>query len=340
MTVRSIAIIGAGVAGLACAQRLTSARVSVRVFDKGRSPGGRVSTRRVNLPSGVAQFDHGAQYVTARDPDFTSLISAMIDRQAVAEWSPPGAASGAEPAWVGSPSMSAFPKALAAGLDIECAARVASIDRRADGWTLSVERADQRIAAEGPFSDIVLAAPPEQTLALLGDAAPDLAGLAATARMAPCWAVLAGFTAQRSADAATAPSPPRPDGYSRAPTNGSPIAWLAHDSGKHARPSGPTALDCWVIHASAEWSRLHLVEDAAKIGETLLEAARAFMPHTDPPTYLAAHRWRYARVEHPVGQSFGWSPDRRIGSCGDWWIGPRVEAAWLSGRRLAEAMLT
>jgi predicted NAD/FAD-dependent oxidoreductase len=29
-------------------------------------------------------------------------------------------------------------------------------------------------------------------------------------------------------------------------------------------------------------------------------------------------------------------PDRGLGLCGDWLIGPRVESAWLSGARLAE----
>ncbi len=58
------AIIGAGIAGLSCATRLASAGHDVRVFDKGRGPGGRMSTRRVALPGGDAAFDHGAQWAT------------------------------------------------------------------------------------------------------------------------------------------------------------------------------------------------------------------------------------------------------------------------------------
>ena len=41
-----VAIIGAGISGLACARQLVKAGVSVVVFDKGRGIGGRVATRR------------------------------------------------------------------------------------------------------------------------------------------------------------------------------------------------------------------------------------------------------------------------------------------------------
>ncbi|MDP3490273.1 MAG: FAD-dependent oxidoreductase, partial [Phenylobacterium sp.] len=42
-----IAIIGAGMAGLSCAEALSDAGHAVQVLDKGRGPGGRMSTRRI-----------------------------------------------------------------------------------------------------------------------------------------------------------------------------------------------------------------------------------------------------------------------------------------------------
>ena len=58
-----VAIIGAGMSGLACARRLVDAGLSPVVFDKGQGIGGRMATHRVD----GLQFDHGAQYVTAQD---------------------------------------------------------------------------------------------------------------------------------------------------------------------------------------------------------------------------------------------------------------------------------
>ena len=53
-----IAVIGSGIAGLACARRLSDAGYAPILFDKGRGIGGRLATRRT--PDG-RQFDHGAQ---------------------------------------------------------------------------------------------------------------------------------------------------------------------------------------------------------------------------------------------------------------------------------------
>ena len=72
MTDTRIAIIGAGMAGLACARMLAVAGMMPVILDKGRGIGGRLATRRA--PEG-RQFDHGAQYVTAKDPGFAALLT-------------------------------------------------------------------------------------------------------------------------------------------------------------------------------------------------------------------------------------------------------------------------
>ena len=57
----TIAIVGAGIAGLSCADRLRAAGWAVTLFDKGRAPGGRLSTRRLDTATGTAAFEPGAQ---------------------------------------------------------------------------------------------------------------------------------------------------------------------------------------------------------------------------------------------------------------------------------------
>jgi predicted NAD/FAD-dependent oxidoreductase len=83
-TAHRIAIIGAGTAGLSCAQFLAHAGHQVHVFDKSRGPSGRMSTRRSSDGDANWQCDHGAQYFTAHDADF---------RAQVATWEQAGAAS-------------------------------------------------------------------------------------------------------------------------------------------------------------------------------------------------------------------------------------------------------
>jgi hypothetical protein len=63
-----IAIVGAGIAA---ARELRAAGREVFLFDKGRSVGGRVATRRRER----WQWDHGAQFATVRDPAFAAAVA-------------------------------------------------------------------------------------------------------------------------------------------------------------------------------------------------------------------------------------------------------------------------
>ncbi|HCP22242.1 MAG TPA: FAD-dependent oxidoreductase, partial [Marinobacter hydrocarbonoclasticus] len=59
-SIRSIAVIGSGLAGLTAAILLGDSGHNVRVFEKSRGPGGRLASKRV--ANGSA--DIGAQYFT------------------------------------------------------------------------------------------------------------------------------------------------------------------------------------------------------------------------------------------------------------------------------------
>jgi photolyase PhrII len=78
-----VAVVGAGLAGLSAARALEDQGHEVVVVDKARGPGGRMSTRR----EGEWQFDHGAQYFTARDPRFRRHVLAWLERGMVEPWS-------------------------------------------------------------------------------------------------------------------------------------------------------------------------------------------------------------------------------------------------------------
>jgi len=81
-----IGIVGAGMAGLACAEELTRHGHAVLLFDKGRGPGGRMSTRRIQTSAGEAYFDHGAQYFTVRDDAFRRQVAGWASEGVAAAW--------------------------------------------------------------------------------------------------------------------------------------------------------------------------------------------------------------------------------------------------------------
>ena len=70
---RRFAVIGAGMAGVACARTLAQAGHTVTVFEKAPHVGGRTMA----LASPFGSFDTGAQYFTVRDERFQSALDTV-----------------------------------------------------------------------------------------------------------------------------------------------------------------------------------------------------------------------------------------------------------------------
>lgn len=310
-TLNRIAIVGAGLSGLACAAQLTGSGHEVRLFDKARGPGGRMSTRRVETPLGVVAFDHGAQYFTARGDSFRAQVEAWLAAGLAAPWP----AAGPE-AWVGVPGMNAPVKAMAEAKSVAWSTLVEAIEPAGDAWRLKTPE-----GLSAPFDAVVLALPAEQAAALLRDPDPGMAARAAASSTAPCWTVMAAFQGRLGLEVDTL----QDEGL---------LGWAARNSSKPGR-QGPEA---WVLQATPDWSREHLEAPAEAVIEALLgDLARQMGAPLPDPVFVQAHRWRYARSS--VGEDLAlWSADRRLGCCGDWLSGPRIECAWDSGEALARLM--
>ncbi|WP_019937257.1 NAD(P)/FAD-dependent oxidoreductase [Bordetella sp. FB-8] len=317
----SIAIIGAGLAGLSCAVALREAGHHVSVFEKSRGAGGRLSTRR----SEPWQADHGAQYFTARHPDFQREVQAWLQAGVAAEWPVvPVVLGGDRPPshdapvrYVGVPGMSAPAKRLAQGLDLHTSQTIQALERDGDGWRL--RSAEQGLLPE-VYSHVVVAIPAPQAAPLLAHACPPLSAAAAAQTMQPCWTVMAQFAAPVSL------------GFEAAFVNAGPLRWLARDRSKPGR----SGQECWVLQANAQWSVAHLEDDAQQVGRRLLAAFGEL--GAPAPQSFTVHRWRYADC-HAGNLGSAWDPERGIGLCGDWLHGGKVQGAWLSGRHLARQVL-
>lgn len=298
-------------AGMACAELLVERGHTVQLFDKGRSPGGRMSSRRMETPAGLAIFDHGAQYFSARHPDFVSQVNKWEAAGVVVRW--PDAR---DDAWVGVPAMNAIPQHMARALHVTSGAHVRGIARGADGWHLACSEGNA-----GPFDALVIALPAEQAAPLLGLYCLDMARIAVGVPSTPCWAAMLTF-----AEPVAGPPVIRGQGI---------IAWAARNNSKPGR-AGPEA---WTIHATPEWTRAHLEETSQFVASELSRAFLEASGSDSQPLTVIAHRWRFA-LSGRAGRDALWDSTSRLGVCGDWLIGPRVEAAWLSGRHLARMILS
>ncbi len=322
-----VAVIGAGVAGLTAARELASGGLSVQVFDKGRRPAGRISTRR----EGDFSFDHGAQYFTARGEEFRAQVEELAAAGVLAPWeatlvslrgdgSEVRAVATDETRWVGVPTMSALAGALASTLDVRSSTRITALERTGERWELRDEDGTSR----GEFEEVVLTPPPPQTAALLPDGSL-LRRAVEELLPSPCLAVLLGLERRLEVP------------FDGSFVEDSPLAWIARNTSKPGRPDG----ESWVLHADPDWSEERFFEPPETWTEELVSAlehlARTELP---PRAHQQGFRWRFARSA-PERVPRGFLRDANLGLtvCGDGCAGLRVEGAWTSGLLAARELL-
>ena len=373
-TAKHIAIIGAGMAGIAAARTLMQAGHQVTVFEKSKGVGGRMSTRQTEFGS----FDHGAQYFTVRDARFRQMMQWAIDQ--APEIARPWAANavrvldsqgrtleaalpGREPHWVAQPGMNALVGQMAApllaGKRLLNGQQVRLIHRAANGqYSLECHNPNDATAkprSVGSFDAVLLAIPSVQAHALLQDsanAASQSVGNSLSKReqsTQQMCRLFADFAAKISA-VTVAPCwtlmlafpnalPLKPHQPIRPlGPQGSAARSTHHRIAWLARESSKPAragIERWTVQASAAWSQEHLEDDTERVKAKLLKAFAEITNIRAQPGYAEVHRWRYAKTEKPLGSSHLWDAQSGIGVCGDWCLGHRVEDAFVSGLELA-----
>jgi len=335
--INDVIVIGAGVAGLECARALGAAGRRVLVVDRARGVGGRCATRRFE----DQPVDFGPLFLHGSDASFLAAVSGVPGVTALPDWPhrvdgrgapcQPASFNPDERRFAFAEGLSAFPRHLARGLTVQLSTRVLRLD--AADQTLRVHtEAGEVLEAR----DVVLALALEQSLALLASTAqtPEVLGARSLLSLfgsVPCLTLIAGYGLET-------PAPPWDVQY---PEDSDCLQLIANDS---ARRSAPRAR-VLVLQARPRWSRQRLdlpVEGWA--AELLAEAARRVGPWVAQPIFTSPHQWRYARVDrgNELAQplSLRFPGGARLGLAGDLFApGGGVQAAWLSGKRLAQRLI-
>ncbi len=314
-----VLIIGAGMSGMAAAADLVRAGRRVRVVEKGRGVGGRMSTRRM----GEAVADHGAQFVTTRGERFRGMMAEWVERGVAAEWCR-GFAEQADghSRWCGREGMKMLPCQFADGVDVWLQAQVESIAGDGDGWAVALADGRRLRAAA-----VVLTAPVPQAMVLLDAGGVVVDGDLRVAldaieyeRSLTVMAVLDGPSGLRE-----------PGGMA---FDDGPIGWVADNQLKGISP-----VPCVTIQASHAFSMAHWDVDRDAAARMLLEAARPWV--SAGVREFQVHGWKFAkpvRVHPEPCAVVCESPPLVL--AGDAFAGPKVEGAARSGWAAAEVLLT
>lgn len=298
-----VAVIGAGMAGLSCAQRLRQAGYSVAVVEKSRGAGGRVATRRVQ----GTRADHGARYLEPQGDAVQGLIEVLVDRHILKLWTDSvwefkqGKLSAISTScYVAPAGMNAVGKYLAHDLDIWYGRRVQAISRTdSQMWQLSLEVTDDNleIPQELIAKAVVVAIPAPQALMFL-DAeiglSSDFLDKLRSVEYDPCITVMAGYPVGKQQDLSNL----NPQWKSVSFPDHADLAWVGLDSTKRLDPQQPV----FVVHSSANFADRHLESvDLPTVGQELLDrTSESLISWLKDPEWLQVHRWRYAFCGNPL----------------------------------------
>lgn len=304
---RTIGIIGAGLAGLMAARALVESGHHVILWDKGRSPGGRLATRRI----GDARVDHGAQFFTVRSDEFARHVERWRRDDLVVEWCRGFVAGGdGHPRYAVRGGMNALARHLAHGLDVRCNSLVFSVQRRHSGPGWEVMLDDGSVTA---VDALLVTCPLPQTASLL---------FAEVDLPEQLWRTPYDMTLALLAVLDRPSAVPEPGGL-----QGEPHFTFVADN--HVK--GVSEVPALTLHADPSWSETHWEDDPDDAHESLLQLAH---PYLGDARVLASQlkRWRFA-TPRSIWPESTWSPDdgAPIALAGDAFAGPKMEGAACSG---------
>ena len=303
---RKLAIVGAGVSGLAAAWALRDADWHVTVFEKSRGVSGRAASRSGN----DARYDHGANYFKTDSPELEQLILRELPTEGLIDiagdvWifdqygtiAPGDSKQNAEPKWNYRQGISTLGKNLfeQSGAQLMRESRVESLVSGDDGeWELFKDDGNSL----GVFDAVLLTPPAPQVMDLLRiselpdeQVCEDMRGMLDDAKYHSQFSLVLGFHAKL----------PRPEGcYAMINEDREhAISWLSFEDAKPGRvPEGETVV---IAQMSPAWTAEHYDADLNTLQALATEAIEGLLELTGlRAAWFDSQRWKYA---HPYAST-------------------------------------
>ncbi|MCG9895214.1 MAG: FAD-dependent oxidoreductase, partial [Fimbriimonadaceae bacterium] len=293
---------------------------------KSRGLGGRAATQRIEGYT----FDKGATLLSAEDSALERLLLDEVDPEEMIPLHRPihlhdrGRIFAGDPErnarrrWAFRSGISVIGKVLARDLTVVRECRIGSVTRERGGWKVEEQR----------FDAVVLTPPAEQILELMPEA-PQLRPLEQV-RYRRSLSIMLGF--ERSFDS---------DWFALLDVKqDEPLTWLSAEHLKSPERA-PAGCSAFVLQVSDAYARLRWEGEPQRIvDELLIDFKRLLGEDWPAPAVAQVHRWKFSQPETPV--SFGAlnPPGSTLVVAGDALLAPRLEAAYDTGIRAAEHLLT
>ncbi|KAF7063633.1 hypothetical protein CFC21_070145 [Triticum aestivum] len=347
----TVAIIGGGASGLACASALAARGVRAVVFDTGmHGLGGRMATRMVDDGRRLV-FDHAAQFFTASDQRFQELVDEWVEKGLAREWRGSigeleagghfTAIPSSTPRYIGVRGMRPLADAMLPENDLIKVVRpswISKLEPFNGLWRLFENEKPQ-----GQYDAVVIAHNGKCANRLLSTSGlPQLTRQMKRLELSSVWALLAAFDDPL----------PIPQDNSYGTFEGAfvrdidSLSWMANNTRK-LFPLETNRPECWTFFSTASYGKKNKVPQenipnatAEKVKRDMLGGVELALGLStgslQRPFYTRVQLWGAALPMNTPGVPCIFDPQGRAGICGDWLTGSSIEAAVLSGMSLGD----
>ena len=312
-------VIGSGISGATIANLLNK-KFQVNLYDKGRGPGGRASFKRVK---GQIGFDHGTQYFSPKTIEFKKFANRLIKIKILKKWSGNHIFLNSKKKEnkkhikiIGKKGNNDICKFLLKKVKCFYQSEVKKIYYKNKLWFLLFT--DGKIRT---YKGVILTCPFPQ-LKKLSEKFINNAFIKRKLKMDANITVMIAIKKNKKSPSSFLFDDPV-------------LGWAGNENTKKRFKS---KYDLWTLQSTFKWANKNIDKNKKNLKKNSKILIDKFFKLTKikktKVIYSINHGWKYSSNSKPLKIRSYWDPQKKIGVCADWFIGPRLESGWMSAHDL------
>ena len=317
-------VIGSGISGATIANLLNK-KFQVNLYDKGRGPGGRASFKRVK---GQIGFDHGTQYFSPKTIEFKKFTNRLIKIKILKKWSGNHVFLNLKKKEnkkhikiIGKKGNNDICKFLLKKVKCFYQSEVKKIYYKNKLWFLLFT--DGKIRT---YKGVILTCPFPQ-LKKLSEKFINNRFIKRKLKMDANITVMIAIKKNKKSPSSFLFDDPV-------------LGWAGNENTKKRFKS---KYDLWTLQSTFKWANKNIDKNKKNLKKNSKILIDKFFKLTKikktKVIYSINHGWKYSSNSKPLKIRSYWDPQKKIGVCADWFIGPRLESGWISAQDLFKKII-
>ena len=312
-------VIGAGISGSTIANLLNK-KYQVNLYDKGRGPGGRASFKRIK---GKVGFDHGAQYFSPKTKEFKKFIDTLLKKNILKRWGGNHVFLNTKKKnnkkhikIIGKNGNNDISKYLLKKIKCFYQSEVKKIYFKDKLWFLLLNDGSIRY-----FKGVILTCPFPQVRTLVKKFIKN-SFVKKKLKMDANITVMIAIKKSKTSPCSFVFDDPV-------------LGWAGNENTKKRFKS---KYDLWTLQSTFKWANKNISKNKKNLKKNSKILIDKFFKlakiKRTKVIYSINHGWKYSSNSKPFKIRSYWDPQKKLGVCADWFIGPRLEAGWISAHDL------